>query len=345
MARIKLKAWLLGMAVAMASMPIYAHVKWFVEVDVSEAPRRLGEVLGPIFWLLLIAASIALFVAYVIDIRWSSTARFDWIERVFRGYRDIATDLVRIGTGVFFVMCWLVGDVILTPDLLTDSWFVGAIQLATAFFVLFESTLIVSGIGVLILYLYGVAEYGTYHMIDYVLFLGLAAYLVLTNIGGERVKRYRLPILIFAVLFSFLWSAVEKFGYPQWFDPFLDQYEFLTLGLPRDIFLMCAAFVEFTLIYVLLTGRNLVVVGAVALNVLIIAGAVYFGRIDTIGHFLVIVVLVILAITGVSRPRFVPAFNGQPVMIQAGALVAGYWAAFAIMFGLYYGIHALLFCH
>jgi|GEM_PF-2833972 len=52
------------------------------------------------------------------------------------------------------------------------------------------------------------------------------------------------------MLFSFLWVAIEKFAYLQWFDPFLDSNEFLTMGLPRDFFLMCAAFVEFTLVYV-----------------------------------------------------------------------------------------------
>jgi len=108
------------------------------------------------------------------------------------------------------------------------------------------------------------------------------------------------PLLVLGILFSFLWAAIEKFGYPQWFDPFLDSNKFLTMGLPRDFFRMCAAFVGFTLVYVLLTGRNIVSLATLALNLMIIAAAIHFGKIDTIGHFLVIVILVIMTIKGPS---------------------------------------------
>jgi len=327
----------------LASGPALGHVKWFVEFDVSESPRYLPEVLGPNFWWLLLAASVALFFTFLIDIKWSRSMRFDWIGRLFDSHHDLVTNMVRIGTGVFFVTLWLIGDVILTPELSSDAAFIGYLHFFTALFVLFESTLILSALGILALYGFGVMEYGYYHMIDYVLFLGLAVYLALSSLGAEGLKRHRLPLLVIAMLFSFLWSAIEKFGYPHWFDPFLNDNEFLTMGLPRDIFLMCAAFVEFTLVYVLLTGRNMVVLGALALNLLIIAGALYFGKIDTIGHFLIIVILAIIAIRGPSTYRFLSYRKGLGTISQAGLMVLGYWSSLALMFTLYYGVHRLAY--
>lgn len=169
--------------------------------------------------------------------------------------------------------------------------------------------------------------------------MGVAAYLAITSIGGERLLRHRLPLLILGMLYSFLWAAIEKFGYPHWFDPFLDQNEFLTMGLPRDFFVMSAAFVEFTLVYVLLTGRNMVVLGSIALNLLIIAGALYFGKIDAVGHFLVIIILSVITIKGAANYTIFPYRQGRNAVLQANYLLLGYWATLILFFALYYGIH------
>ncbi len=320
-----------------------AHVKWFVEFDVTEAPRQIDQVLNPMFWGLLMLASATLLILYSLDVMWTRSGTFDFIERRFNWNPDIATHLMRIGVGVFFIVLWLMGDVILTPDLVTDAVFVGYIQFFTAFFTLFSPTLVLTSLGILSLYVYGTMEYGLYHMLDYATFLGVAAFFAITESGNKKLMRYRLSILVGFMLFSFLWSAIEKFGYPQWFDPFLDENEFLTMGLPRDFFLMAAAFVEFTLVYVLLTGRNVVVLGAIALNALIVAGALYFGKVDALGHFLVITILLILTIKATETVQMIPYTQGRSALAQGGYLVLGYWVSLALFFGLYYGLHAALY--
>jgi len=124
---------------------------------------------------LLLVASVVLFVVYYIDIKWSRAQRFDWFERPSSHQPNIIDAIARIGTGVFFVMLWLIGDVILAPDLLGDAVFLPYLHLFAAIFALFESTMILSALCVLALYGYGVTQYGFYHMLDYMLFLGLAA--------------------------------------------------------------------------------------------------------------------------------------------------------------------------
>lgn len=320
-----------------------AHIKWFAECDVSEPPSHLTLVSDPMFWGLLVLASVALFIVFFVDVSWSRGGRFNLIERRFSSNPNIATDMMRIGTGLFFTALWLIGDVILTPESVTDDPWVGTIQLLTALFTLSVPTLVLSGLGILALYGIGISEYGIYHMIDYVIFIGVALYLILTGLGIEWAKRIRLPMLMLFFVFSFLWSAIEKFGYPQWFDPFLDEHAVLTMGLPRHFFLLSAAFVEFTLVYVLLTGRNVVVLGALALNALIIAGTIYFGKIDALGHFLMMVILAIMAIKGGQTCAIMPDREGRSVAAQSGILVMGYWATLALFFALYYAVHAAIY--
>lgn len=335
--------YLLAFTLLLVSTYSNAHVKWFVEFDVADAPRQIDQVLNPMFWGLLALASFTLLIVFSLDIVWTRRGRFDFIEKRFNWTPDIATHMMRIGTGVFFIVLWLMGDVILTPDLVTGAVFVGYIQFFTAFFTLFSPTLVLTAVGILVLYVFGAVEYGIYHMLDYAIFLGVAAFFAITGSGNEKLMRHRLSILVAFMLFSFLWSAIEKFGYPQWFDPFLDEHEFLTMGLPRDFFLMAAAFVEFTLVYVLLTGRNVVVLGAITLNAIIIAGALYFGKVDALGHFLVMVILIIVTIKGTEIVQVIPYKEGRNALAQGGYRVLGYWASLALFFGLYYGIHAAVY--
>ena len=68
---------------------------------------------------------------------------------------------------------------------------------------------------------------------------------------------------------AFLWSAVEKLTFPQGFDPFLDRYGFLQMGLDCHIYLLASAFVAFALFYVPITGRNAAIIAAILANILI----------------------------------------------------------------------------
>ena len=91
------------------------------------------------------------------------------------------------------------------------------------------------------------------------------------------------------------------------------------------------------------SGRNIVVPGALALNALIIAGTLYFGKVDAIGHFLIIVILAILAIKGTQTSMIVPDSPSRGALAQSGILVIGYWLTLALFFALYYGMHRVFY--
>jgi len=332
-----------ALLLVLASDAAHAHIKWFVEFDIADPPRPLAEVINPYFLALLAMASVALFLTYTVDAFWTRMGRFAILDRTFGWRPDLSTSVVRLGMGIFFVSLWLMGGVILTPETTTNAGFVQYIHFFTAFFLLFRRTLVISALGIISLYIYGTTIYGVFHMTEYALFLGFAVFLALASFDDENLKRRGTKILYFTLVFAFLWSSIEKFAYAEWFHPFLDANEFLTMGMDYDLFLLCAAFVEFTLVFVLFTGNNIVVVGAVVLNGLIIAAALYFGKVDAIGHFPVMVTLVLLAIKGAEKFPVVPSGEGGRVLVRSTYLILAYWTTLVLFIAMYYGLHAAFY--
>ena len=344
----KLLFSLLGICLLMLPSFAEAHIKWFVAFDLSDPPKSLLSWINKGYVISLFVLSLwGVVLACVIDSFWCRKfGRFTFISRFFSEYDDIALNIARIGTGILFVALWLLGGIILTPDLLTDAWFVPYIQLAIAISVLFKRTLLIAGLGILSLYGYALYQYGLFHLLDYLTLVGLGLFLILSTFkSGQLAKlaRYRFPILYGLLIFSFLWSAIEKLAYPQWFYPFLAKYPFLTLGFDNDFFIASAAFVEFTLFFLLLMGSNGIIVVALLSNLLITAGNIYFGKMDAIGHFPVNVILIIMLIQG-PLPIKTWYFDHRCKPYSA-ALTVGlvFIVVITIMFLLYYGLHWLFY--
>ena len=323
----------------------YAHIKWFVAFDVSDPQKSLMDWVNNTYVINLFILSVwGVLVACVMDSFWCKRwGRFTYISDFFSGYEDITLNITRIGTGIFFVGLWLVGGTILTPDLLTDSWFVPHIQLIIAAAVLFRGTAFIAGIGILFLYSYAIYNYGIFHLLDYLTLVGLAIFLILATFKSSKLARYRLPIMYGTLVFSFLWSAIEKLAYPQWFYPFLEKYPFLTMGFDNDFFIASAAFVEFTLFFLLLMGNNGIIVVAFLSNIVITSGNIYFGKMDAIGHFPVNFILLIMLIKG-PLPVKSWFFDHSCKPYSSAAVVAiVFFITIVMMVSLYYGLHWLLY--
>jgi hypothetical protein len=321
--------------------PALAHIKWFVEFDVADPPLSVMHIISPMFLTLLFLTAVAIFIAILIDERWTRFAPLTLgkLLKLTDNNDDIALSIVRIGVGVFFAVLWLVGGVVLTPDTTVEAWWIPGLQVLIALAMLFRRTLLPAGVAIAALYAYCVYQFGLFHMMDYLTFIGLATFLVFSQINTKALLRLRLPILYLTLVIAFLWSAVEKLTFPQWFDPFLDKYSFLQMGFNREFFLLSAAFVEFTLFYLILFGKNAVTIIAILANILIITGNIYFGKTDSIGHFPVNFVLVIMAVMG-ARSFAVFSGNGNGrIVVHAARQTALFFAFFGGLLLSYYGLH------
>lgn len=321
--------------------PASAHIKWFVEFDVADPPLSVMHIASPMFLVLLLLTTILIFIVIFIDECWTRYAPLELGQKLklTNENDDIALSIVRIGVGVFFVILWLIGGVALTPDTTTDAWWVPGLHVLIALSTLFRQTLVVAGIGILALFSYCIYQFGLFHMVDYLTFIGLGIFLIYSQINTKTLLKQRLPILYLTFVIAFFWSSIEKLTFPQWFDPFLDKYLFLQMGFDREFYLLSAAFVEFTLFYLILFGRNAVTVIAILANILIISGNIYFGKIDTIGHFPVNFVLVIMAVMG-ARSFAVFAGNGNGRILVHAARQSGFFIAFfGVLLLSYYALH------
>ena len=325
-----------------------AHIKWFVEFDVGDIPfSQVGKKHHLYYTFLIPLSLLGVALAIFLDRLWHNKWHdFVFIKQYFSTYDDIALNIARIGTGVFFVAVWLISDIVFAPELLNNAWYIPYIQLMIVFSVLSKRTTALAGIGIISLYAISIYHYGVFHLLDYLTLLGLALYLILSSLKLEALKgirKYRLNILYYSLIFSFLWSAIEKLAYPEWFYGFLEKYSFLTMGFDIDFFIVAAAFIEFTLFFLLLVTRNGVILLAFLINLLVIVGNLYFGKMDAIGHFPVNFILVIFLISG-ALPNSKHFLKGSTSLFRhITKVIFLYLATLLIFLSTYYAIHKLLY--
>ncbi len=334
------------MVASLAPLPAAAHVKWFCSTaDVTQAPVGLGQVLTPMFFVIGIGFLSLVFGGFLID----GAIAHRWPGFGSSGRRNAALEekLVRLGVGAFFLLLWDKGAVvlwerggaILTPELMSSVGWVGPLQFAVALFVAWRRTCIVSAVGICVLYGYGINQFGVFHMTDYVFFPGIAAYLALTTIGSEQALRWRVPLLSGGLAFGLMWTAVEKFVYPEWTLTVVAEHPDLAFGFPWGFVTVMAGFVEFTLAFYIMTGRGLVRLGAFGYAMIFLAAIPEFGHLDSVGHIPIVAILAVVCLRGSSPLQRLLRVVQRPGLQQATTVSAIYALSLTGVFALYYGLH------
>jgi hypothetical protein len=106
------------------------------------------------------------------------------------------------------------------------------------------------------------------------------------------------------------------------------------MGFTPDFFMRTAGAVEFALAFSLMWTPLVRRVGAIMLSAMFISAMCTFGKMDLLGHTMIIVVL--LAIVGDARPR-------ASVLKDQWLIPLAYVAAVATFLIGYYEIHSVLF--
>jgi hypothetical protein len=186
-----------------------------------------------------------------------------------------------------------------------------------------------AGLGLLLLYGFGVMRFGPLHMLDYAVYAGAGYFLAVSNAGDPRIRGSGLPALYLAVGFSLCWVALEKIVYPQWGLYVLQENPQLALGLDLRFFLLAAAFVEFSLGYLLIINllqRPL----ALTITLVFFTTTLVFGKVEVIGHTLIHATLAVFVLEGPGT-TFVP-----PIAIHRRLGTRSAFAAvnFALLFAL-----------
>ncbi|MCB5173817.1 hypothetical protein [Microvirga lenta] len=336
------------------SLPAQAHVKWFAPYIVDAAPQPIGATLTNLWFWTGIGLVLAFFLATLaVERKAVGQAVLSGLDRVSAPLWSRSDDFMRASIGAFFVAIFAVGGIYLTPDLKTDSELISWAQLLIAACVFSRRTMPVAAAGIITLWIVALREYDFFHLLDYLaLGVGVAAYLVLASVDDPKWRERRFLALRWGIAIALMWSSLEKFAYPNWFYPLVEEKPFLTFGMPRDVFIPMAGVSEFTLGFGLLWTPLVRRLSAVALLVIFFTAVYPFGRIDLVGHALIMAALFLVAADptrGVKVPALVKLPRTLPRMgsfasVPAGlavaliVLVSGYWGLHGAFYGAEYGI-------
>lgn len=309
-----------------------AHVK--CAFNVAGQPEGLEKVLCPNFGLLIAVSIFTLLAGAVLESTPIGTVMLSIYDRVTYYWRDNIEVIFRASVAFFFISIWAVGGILLTPELKSSSNVIGAIQLGIAAGMVSRRTMPLSAADVFMLYAVAVWQYGIFHLTDYPVFLGVAAYLTLIEIRSSLFSARPIDVLRWAAGITLMWASIEKWAYPEWSYPLLTQHPGMTFGFTPQFYMQSAGAVEFALAFALLWTPLVRRVAATILSVMFASAVFEFGKIDLIGHTLIVVAL--LAIVADD--------GGKPARLRrAWLLPFGYSSALAGILALYYVGHAALF--
>jgi len=313
-----------------------AHVKWFCAFDVAGQPRGLENVLCLDFELLTGLALAALTAACVLEGTIVGAALQRALNRVTSRLADDTELMFRAICGFFFVALWTTGSILLTPELKTDSAVIPWLQLAIAAGMLWRATLPLSALGIVFLFATALWNYGLFHLMDYPIFLGVAAYLALTGLQRNLFGLRPLDVVRWATAITLMWASIEKWAYPEWSFPLFAAHPALTMGYDDEFFMRAAGVIEFTLAFALIWTPLVRRAAAIVLAGMFLGAIVEFGKLDAIGHAPIVAVLLAIVGDRVSAPA--------PRAVRALALApACFGVALAAFLALYYVLHAALF--
>lgn len=331
------KSALLGGALGAGMFPSYAqaHIKWFHDYNLTEAPRSLAAVTAnepflPVF----VAAMVVLFFAAALD-GWLAE-RNSVVSRsagkLDAWFQDKCYPFIRLLCAVFFLTLGAQGGVLLTPELKTSLEWVSALQVLIGVCALFPATGLIAGIGILLLYGMCIAQYGVFHMCDYPAFIGAAIYLIWMSI--DRCAHDKaIAVLRAATALTLMIGAIEKFGYPHWTFGMLEQNPVLTFGVTDyEFYMVGAGMVEFCLAFLVLTGRFSGKAGSALLFVLMASAIALFGWVDAVGHALFLAALFALTLNRNNLIAETLRIGGKSGIWKTGALHSALFAALLLAF-------------
>ncbi len=337
-----------------------AHVKWFCgPVDLGLPPRSPAAVLQPFFLLCLVGFLALVLSGAVLDAGLSRlvlppAARALWrrlVEPAGPARRQrVEALLIRLGVAGYCLSLWdrmavvpwgQGARAILTPELLIPLHRFGLgpvalLQAATGLMTLSRRTCPLAGAGLVALIAVGITEAGLFHMVDYTYFVGIAWYLLSLRATRPAIVATRMPVLCACLSFALMWTAVEKFLYPQWTGIVLLIHPQITAGLPIPLVTVVAGFVEFSLAFYLIAGATLLRLDAALLMLVFVAAIPSFGRLDAAGHLPLVAALAAIILHGATPLQ--ARIRGAISLLEPPRVGLAYVAMLVTIAGMYYGL-------
>ena len=313
--------------------PASAHVKWFCVYDIAGQPAGLENVLCQDFELLTGFAIAVLLMGCLLEntfVGVALSARSIGSPELAVQYGHAHSRGARLFPH-FTLVAWrryshagiddgLAAD---TPSATVD----GGVPLS-------PKTMPFAAAGLVFLFGDGVVHYGLFHMMDYPIFVSLAAYLAATGLKRDIFGFSPLDVLRWSVAITLMWASVEKWAYPEWSYPLFISHPGLSMGYEPAFFMRAAGVVEFTLSFALICTPLARRAASVMLIATFVSAIAEFGKIDAVGHSPIIITLIAI---------FADQTQAKQRSWSLAALPLQYGGALATFVALYYFGHAIAF--
>jgi hypothetical protein len=329
-----LSAGCLIVSLPLTSTTATAHVKWFVNCNVSDAPLPAQAVLTATFLVCFALFLALLYLGCIAERTTLGSSISQLLDHHAAALHRRADDLLRSVAAVSFALLWADGGLIITPELKASSIWLSAIQLLIPMYMFGRATLPAAGVGIIVLYGYGVATYGLFHMLDYPVFVGLGVFFALSVSQNTKLLAFRFDLLRWTVACTLLWPSIEKFVYPGWVAPIAITHPEITLGFDVATVVTAAGVVEFGLSFALFWTPLVRRFAALALIAVLTAATFDFGKVDGIGHLMIItILLVVFAHPGGTHDRRHPALAPLAGGMTLAAVILLYTGSHALYYG------------
>jgi len=323
-----------------------AHVKWFFDYDVTKPPTPIGEVIDGTFVKMFLVSVAACYLFFLADRYIYEEGILAEFDKKLKLFDNAANYIMRAAAGVFFFALfgwWAFGmgqSFYLTPELKTDAAWVPWLHLILALAVISRYTVFLTGIGVFVLYIAAAFDYGIFHLLDYMIFLGIGYYLTVSQTTHKSWLKSGFIVLFAAAGLTLIWAAVEKFAYAHWTIAVLADKPHVTMGMSPPIFMKVSGFVEFFVTFILLGAVSVVgrLISLGFMSVFVLA-VFEFGTLDAVGHLMIVAILWVLIVRGPTDARNMLVLPDKSLFTEAYFMTGLYFLAFVMIFILYYGIH------
>ncbi len=323
-----------------------AHVKWFFDYDVTKPPTPIGDVLDGTFVKMFLVSVAACYLFFLADRYIYEEGILAEFDKKLKLFDNAANYIMRGAAGIFFLALfswWAFGigqSFFLTPELKTNSPIVPWIQLAMAFAVISRHTVFLTGLGVFALYVAAAFNYGIFHLLDYMIFLGIGYYLTVSQTTKKPLLKSGFIALFACTGLTLIWAGVEKFAYSHWTIAVLADKPNVTMGMSPPIFMKVSGFIEIFVTFILLGAVSVVgrLISLLFMSVFVLA-VFEFGTLDAVGHLMIVAILWVLIVRGPTDARNMLVLPDKSLFTEAYFMTGLYFLAFVMIFILYYGIH------
>lgn len=316
-------------------------MKWFHDFSFLDSPLGSGDALTPFVMWMMLGGAIGIGSLVFVDGALSSSSIYhritDWLE----ARKEHGPLVMRVGAGMTLLLSWQ-SDAILVPELAASASWVGWLQFALTIVLIFPRLTPIAGLGILVLWVIALLDVGLFHMLDYVLFIGVAVYLAVSSSTSKWIKGFGIPALYVGLGFSLMWVALEKIIYPAWGTNILELNESLALGIPIDQFLIFVAVSELVLGFLLvigLMGRPL----GIAITLVLFTTALVFGKTEVVGHTIIHAALIVFLLEGEGSFYKTPIDVHRKLGLKFAFASLNFVIVSAVMFAVYVTWSKLVF--